>query len=222
MDESVDPGLAIVAATLGIVALFVPWHLWQRRRAAERRRSFEASARIELPIISEGRRAALSLSTTFIPVAAWVLGFIAFDAAREHAVLLVVGMLGWSACGIILGLTLAERYARSGALALDDRELALRTTNATIVFDLGQRFWLEERESIPMRGPRVIGVTITQRDRQLTFAYPPWGARVVGELPITTSAPPGAHILGAEAAALHARLRAHPSCVHSTEQSQAG
>ncbi|MDQ3037340.1 MAG: hypothetical protein M3Y87_33405 [Myxococcota bacterium] len=213
MDEPIDPGLAIVVATGGMVAFFGLWNLWQRRLAARRRAVLEESARIELPSVSEVRRTVIVLSIVSLPMTAWVIGFIALDRAREHALLVVLGALVWTALGIVLGLVLSERYARVGALVLEGSELALSRDDGRPreVLDLDDGFTLTEWESIPMRGPHVVGVTVAQGARRVTFVYPPWGARVTTELAVTTSSPFAASVLGGEAAALHARLRAHPA-----------
>lgn len=213
-EPPIDPGLAIVVATFAMVAFFGLWNLWQRRRAAARRQVLEASARIELPIVSEARRAAIVLAIMSLPLAVWVIGLIAIDEAREHALLVVLGVMAWTAVGLVLGMVASDRYGRVGALSLEGGELALRRDDGRpiVALDLEEGFTLTEWESIPMRGAHVVGVTIAQADQRVTFVYPPWGARVAGELPVTTSSMLAVPAFGAEAAALHARLRAHPAC----------
>ena len=204
--QEIDPGLAIVI-TVGVTV--VGWLLWswrQRRAIRARIAALRDAGRIEVEILSQGRMSAVMAATILpivfaVPFVAMALG----EWGRAHALAFVITLLVAMSAAVMLASSLAPRWARVGQLVLEGDLLAIESPEARAAIALDGQWELREAFVPPGRDIETI-VSVTRGETQILFRYPNF---VSDELlaPEGAVAARAGVLLGAEARAIHERLR---------------
>ncbi|AKF08717.1 hypothetical protein [Sandaracinus amylolyticus] len=201
-----DPGLVIVVAVLGIVAL-MGVAAWRMRRVARARLDALRSApRIEIEIISQLRAGAIAgVASLVLIFGFFVLALALGEWGRSHALWIVVGLIAATPFFVTAPLFVLREWQRVGRLVLDDGSLVLEQGDARTAITLADEFALGE--SVVPPGQRIEVVVIVRQARStLVFRYPVFlGDDVLA--PEGTASPPIGTLLGHEARAIHERLR---------------
>lgn len=206
-----DPELAIVAIVLVflVVALALAWR--GRQAVIARRAEMERSTSVEVPVVSQGRAAAVLVPMLLIPPALFLGTMIALDATRAHALLAVGGAMVLAMVGIVVGSFVTPTLARVGALRLVADRLTLASGASSTDLELRGDFELREAVVLPDRyanGGRVETVVrVARGGSEIVFRYP----CLAGESPLAPEgalAPPfQGTAVDASARVLHERLR---------------
>ncbi|UJR78715.1 hypothetical protein [Sandaracinus amylolyticus] len=202
-----DPGLVIVVAVLGIVAL-MGIAAWRMRSVARARLDALRSApRIEIEIVSQLRAGAIAgIASLVLIFGFFVLVMLLGEWGRAHALWMVVGLITLTPLFVTAPLFVLRDWQRVGRVVLDDESLVLQQGDARTTISLGERWTIDESMVPPGQRIEVV-VIVKQAGAVIALRYPVFLGDDVLAPEGTVSAPIGT-LLGHEARAIHERLRA--------------